>query len=191
MNFSAERTLAPVRSSLRRQLADLVRLQAGVGAERFFEDQLGRFLGDFFDVHAAGAASHEHGQAGGAVDDDAEVQLAGDVAAGFDEDAADGLAFGARLDGDELVIEQSAGNCGGFFGGANELHAVLLRVVFDRAFAAAAGVDLGFHDGERAAELLECGGGFVGVVATTMSAARRRRLRGAVVWLGIRESSSG
>ncbi len=39
---------------------------------------------------------------------------------------------------------------------------MLLGVVFDRAFAAAAGVDLGFDDGERAAELLERGGGFVG-----------------------------
>ena len=55
-----------------------------------------------------------------------------------------------------------AGDFGGFFGGANELHAVLLGVVFDRAFAAAAGVDLGLHDGERAAQLLERGGGFVG-----------------------------
>ena len=53
MNFSAERTLAPVRSSLAAQLADLVGLQAGVGVERLFEDQLGRFRGDFFDVHAA------------------------------------------------------------------------------------------------------------------------------------------
>ena len=88
------------------ELADLVRLQAGVGAERFFENQLGRFLGDVFDVHAAGAAGHEDGQARGAVDDDAEVKLAGDVAAGFDEDAADGLAFGAGLDGDELVFEK-------------------------------------------------------------------------------------
>ena len=104
MNFSAERTLAPLRSSFAAQLADLVRLQAGVGAERFLEDQLGRFFGDFFDVHAAGAGGHQHGQAGGAVDDDAEVQLAGDVAAGFDEHAADGLAFGAGLDRDELVV---------------------------------------------------------------------------------------
>ena len=56
MNFSAERTLGPVRSSFAAQLADLVRLQAGVGAEGFFEDQLGRFGGDLFDVHAACAA---------------------------------------------------------------------------------------------------------------------------------------
>ena len=62
MNFSAERTLVPVRSSFARELADLVRLQAGVGVERFFEDQLGRFRGDFFDVHAAGAGGHQHGQ---------------------------------------------------------------------------------------------------------------------------------
>ena len=46
------------------------------------------------------------GMAGGAVDDDAQVQLAGDVAAGLDEHAADRLAFGAGLNRDQLVAEQ-------------------------------------------------------------------------------------
>ena len=49
----------------------------------------------------------------------------------------------------------------GFVGTADQLHAVLLRVVLDRALAAAAGVDLGLHDGERAAQLLERGCRFV------------------------------
>jgi hypothetical protein len=42
------------------------------------------------------------------------------------------------------------------------LDAVLVGVFFDGAFAAAAGVDLGFHDGERARELFERGGCFFG-----------------------------
>ena len=66
-----------------------------------------------------------------------------------------------------------------------------LRVVLDRALAAAAGVDLGLHDGERAAELLERGGRFVGRAWRRCFAARRRRPRAAVAWPGIRESSSG
>ena len=39
---------------------------------------------------------------------------------------------------------------------------MLLRVVLDGALAAAAGVDLGLHDGERAAEFGEGLAGFVG-----------------------------
>jgi hypothetical protein len=39
---------------------------------------------------------------------------------------------------------------------------VLLGVVFDGSFAAAAGVDLSFDDGERSAELFERSGGFIG-----------------------------
>ena len=105
---------------------------------------------------------HQHGQAGGAVDDDAEVELAGDVAAGFDEDAATVWPSGPVWIVTSLLLEQVLGNRGGFVGGLHELDAVLLRVVFDRALAAAAGVDLGLHDGERAAQLLERGGGFVG-----------------------------
>jgi hypothetical protein len=38
----------------------------------------------------------------------------------------------------------------------------LLGLVFDCAFAAAAGVDLGFHDGEGSGQFSEGGGGFVG-----------------------------
>ena len=66
MNFSAERTLSPVMPSLVAQLADLVRLQAGVGVERFHEDQLRRLRGDLFDVHAAFARDHQHRQAAAA-----------------------------------------------------------------------------------------------------------------------------
>ena len=42
-----------------------------------------------------------------------------------------------------------------FVAALHELHAALLRVLFNRALAAAAGVDLRLHDGERAAQLVE------------------------------------
>ena len=161
MNFSAERTLAPVRPSFAAQLADLVGLQAGVGIELLLEDQLRRLGGDLLDVHAAFARGHQHRHRRGAVEDDAQVQLAGDVAACFDEHPADRLALGAGLDRDQLLAEQLRGDVLRFVGDFDELHAALLGVVFDRPLAAAAGVDLGLHDGERAAQLVERRGRFV------------------------------
>ena len=53
----------------------------------FLENQLGRFLGDFFDLHAAFGADHQHGFGRGAIEHDAQVQLASDIAACFDEDS--------------------------------------------------------------------------------------------------------
>ena len=53
-----------------------------------------------------------------------------------------------------------------FVGALDELHAALLRIVLDRALAAAAGVDLGLHDGERAAQLVNAAAASSGVAAT-------------------------
>ena len=154
MNFSAERTLVAFQIQLGRQLADLIRLQAGVGIERLLENQLRRFGGDFFDVHAARWRRISTGPGHRAIDDDAQVQLAGDVAAFFDEHLPHGLPFRPGLDRDQRFAQQIAGHLGGLVGRLHQLHAALLRVVFDRAFAAAAGVDLGLHDGDRAAQFV-------------------------------------
>ena len=56
------------------------------------------------------------GPADGAIDDDAQVQLAGDLAAFFDQHLADGLALRAGLDRDQRLPEQIAGRFGGFVG---------------------------------------------------------------------------
>jgi len=140
----------------------LKRLQAGVGVEGFFEDELGRVGGDVFDVHAAFARGHQDRLAAGPVDDDAEVQLAGDIAAGLDEDLLDGSAGRARLDGDQFAAQQVASDRGGLFGRFDELDAVLVGVRFDGPFAASASVDLGFHHGDRATKFFESGSGFFG-----------------------------
>ena len=152
MNFSAERTLGAGQAELSTQFPHLIRLKPGIGMKRFFENQLGRFGGNFFDVHAARAAGHQHRHRRRAIDDDSQVQLPGDVAAGFDQHAANCLAGRAGLNRDQFVAQQLAGHGGGFLGTSHELHAVLLRVVLDRALTAAAGVNLGFHHRNRPAQ---------------------------------------
>ncbi len=52
----------------------------------------------------------------GPIDDDAQVQLAGDVAALFDQHLADGLPGGPGLDRDQVIAQQLAGDLGGLVG---------------------------------------------------------------------------
>ncbi len=139
-------------AELSTQFPHLIRLNPGVWMKRFFENQLGRFGGNFLDVHAARAAGHQHRHRRCAIDDDAEVQLPGDVAAGFDQHAANCLTGRAGLNCDQFVAQQLAGHGGGFFRASHELHAVLLRVVLDRALTSAAGVNLGFYYRNGAAQ---------------------------------------
>ena len=105
---------------------------------RFAQNGAGIVLGDFFDFHAARGAGHENDVAGGAIDEQAEIKFALDVEAFFDEQALDDAAGGAGLRRDQLHAENVAGEIGGFVGGARQLDAA--------TFAAAAGVDLRFHD---------------------------------------------
>ena len=100
----------PLQPELGGQLAGLVALQAGVGVERLAKDQFGRVGGDFFDVHAPFAGNHQHRAGRRPIDDDAQVELAGDLAAFFDEHLAHGLAGGAGLNGDQRLAEQVAGD---------------------------------------------------------------------------------
>ena len=109
-----------------------------------------------------------------AIDDDAQVQLAGDVAACFDQHLADRLAFGAGLNRDQRLAEQRFGDLGGLVGALHQLHAALRRVFFDRSLAATAGVDLRLHHGDRAAELREGRGRFLRRAGDDAVAARRR-----------------
>ncbi len=162
MNFSAERTLAPLQAKLGSQLAGLKAEQAGVGVKVLAEDELGRLGGYFLDVHAAFAGDHQHRQRRGPIDDDAQVQLAGNVAALFDQHLVDLLASRTGLNCHQVVAQQGSGDFLGFGGAFDQFDPVLLGFFLDGALAASAGVDLCLDDRDRAAELRVGGSRFVG-----------------------------
>ena len=60
------------------ELADLVGHEANVRIEMFLVDQVRRLGGDLFDLDAAFAGHHENRFGSGAVENDAQVELAGD-----------------------------------------------------------------------------------------------------------------
>ena len=100
------------------ELAGLVGLEADGGVDVFLEDDVGGVVRDFFDFHAAGLRGHEDDFAGGAVEDEAEVELAVDGGAFFDEEALDFLAGGAGLVRDELHAEDGFGGGVGVIDGS-------------------------------------------------------------------------
>ena len=75
------------------------RAAASVRARRpDLEDELGRLLGDGFDVHAALGRADEHGAAGGAVHQDRKVLLRGNVEGLGDHDLKRGGGGGGGGD---------------------------------------------------------------------------------------------
>jgi hypothetical protein len=158
-----------------RQFARLIGEQPQVRIELLFEDQLGGFLGDFLDVHAAFARHHQHRTGRSAIDDDAEIEFAGDFTAFFDEHLMNDLAGRASLDRFQVVAEQICRDLLGFLGTLDELYAALFAMLFDRALAAAARVNLGLDHGDLAAELGKGGSGFIGGAGD--DAARHRHTR--------------
>ena len=64
--------------------------------DRDAEDLLGMVLGDLLDLHAAFGRGHDRDAAGGAIDEQGEIELAPDVAAGLDIDAMHLPARAAR-----------------------------------------------------------------------------------------------
>jgi len=126
------------------EVANLVGLQPDVRVDLHVQDLLGSLLRDDLDLDATFGGSDHSELLFRAVEHDAEVELALDVGARLDVDLAHELAGGAGLMGDERHAEDLAGDRFGFFGRLGELHAA--------ALAAAAGVDLGLHHAEFAAE---------------------------------------
>jgi hypothetical protein len=142
-----------------RQFSSLIGVEPGDGVEGLFQDFFGRMFGDFFDFNAAFGRHDEHRATGFAVNDDAQIQFAGDLKALFDKQSVDLLALRAGLNGDKSAVEHSLGILTGFFGRANKNHTPLLRILFKGAFAPATRVDLGFDNSERPAECFEGGRG--------------------------------
>ena len=109
---------------------------------------------DFLDLHAAFGGGDDRDAAGDAIDQQREIQFAGDVAAGLDIDAVHRAAVRAGLFGDQRVADHRFGCGAHLIERAGEAHAALaVRVVGEVAGAAAAGVDLRLHHIDRAGEL--------------------------------------
>ena len=103
-------------------------------------------FGDLLDLDAALFADHQDDALRGAIEDQAEIQLAIDGEAFLDQQARDLLAGRAGLIRDQRLAEQLARNRLGFGARLGELDAAGL--------AAAAGMNLRLDDGDRAAEPL-------------------------------------
>ena len=137
---------SPLRPSANAEPLRLERLQADRGIDEDLVDLLGMLFGDLLDLDAALFADHQDDALRGAVEDEAEIQLAIDGEAFLDQQARDLLAVGTGLIGDERLAEQLARDRLGFGAGLGELDAAGL--------AAAAGMNLRLDDRDRSAEPL-------------------------------------
>src|SRR5690606_38678222 len=134
--------------------AGVMRLHAGGRVDGNLEDLLGVLGGNLLDLHAALGGGHHGDARGGAVDQEAQVELALDVAAFLDIEALDQLALGAGLVGHQGHAQHLAGLV---------LHVVQRLDDLDAAaLAAAAGMNLGLYNPDGAAELAGDGHGLVG-----------------------------
>jgi hypothetical protein len=97
----------------------------------------GCFLGHIFDVHAAGFGGHDDHLGRGAIRQNAEVELLGDVEPLLDQQFLDLFASGAGLFGDQVHPQNAVGVFIEFFRRPGNLDAA--------AQTASAGVDLCFH----------------------------------------------
>ena len=120
---------------------------------------------DLLDVHAALGRADEGDAARGPVDQQREVELAGDVGAVLDVDAVDHLAGRPGLVGDERAAEHLLRLVGGLGDRLGDAHAALVAGggLLELALAAAAGVDLRLDHPDRPVELAGGGLGLVGL----------------------------
>ena len=142
-------------------------LKSKQGMDRFTKDTVRRFLRHSFDFDTAFGAGDDDRSSGGAVHEDGEVIFFLDIDRFSDEDLTDDFAIGTGLVSDEGFAQHFAGVFLGFLIALAELDAAL-KAIGKGAFAAAAGVDLGFHHQIAAAQFLSdlsCFGGGCGDAA--------------------------
>ena len=158
--------------------ADVVRANAGHRIDRNGDDLVRGVVGDVFDVHAAFGRHHDGDARGLAVDQHRQIEFLVDCRAFLDVEAVHLFAVRPGLVRDERRAEEPRRFLGHVVNRFDDLHAA--------GFAAAAGVDLGFHHPDRPAELV---GGFFGFGdAKRRNAARHRHavIRATPLWPGIR-----
>jgi len=156
-----------------------MRHEAGRGIDVEGVDLLGSRVGDFLDVHAALGRDDEGDAAGGAIDEQREVEFLRDVGAVGDVEAVDLLARLAGLDRHQRIAEHVGGVRADFVERKGEADAALgIRAQFlELALAAAAGMDLRLHDIERPGKLLRRFDGFVDGEGCMAGGDRRTELR--------------
>ncbi len=126
-----------IEPQLERNLARLESLQSHARNDVLLDDGVWVTGGDLFDLHAARSRRHEDVASVGAVEHDAEVQLAGDGQSLFDQQPLHLLALGAGLVRHQRHAEHLARQLGCRFRRLGDLHAA--------ALAAPAGMNLRFH----------------------------------------------
>ena len=132
------------------------------GVDEDFKELLRGVVGDGLDVHAAFGGGDDDGARGGAVQKDGQIVFFLNVARDGEVDRLDLAADGAGLGGDEGLAKHVAGHGEGIGFGFAEFDAAF-EAVGERAFAAATGVDLGFHHGRALGEGGEGGDEGLGV----------------------------
>ena len=138
--------LWPLEPERKREVASLVRHQPDGGIDVLLENPVGRLFRDLLDLDAALGTGHQHGHLRGAVDDDAEVELALDLEPLLDQHPRHLLTARAGLVGDQVHADDLLG-----------CRTRLVRVLDDldaATLAAAARVNLRLDHRDAAAEPL-------------------------------------
>ena len=125
------------------QLACLPCAKAHCRVDRLLEDGLRRFSRDLFNLHAAGLRSHKHQLARGAVQHNAQVELAVNRRGLFDKQTLHLLPLRPGLVRHQLHAQDGLGIALGILARFGHLHAA--------ALAAASGMNLRLHHNARSA----------------------------------------
>ncbi len=125
------------------------------GSTATFRIFSGIVVGDLFDLHPAFGRGHDGDAGGGAVQQQAQIQLALDVAAFLDVEALHFLAGGSGLLGHKHLAQHFAGIGRHVGDRLDDADAALpFGIVLETAGAPTARMDLGLHDPNRTAQLV-------------------------------------